>query len=254
MTKTLALSALALTLAAMPAAARQLTVEEALAAANATQTSSPKMRKAMNMAKPALTLKHTQKKNNLNTLYILSSENNGGFLVLSADDVAMPVLGYADEGSFDPDNIPPAMEGWLRHYSECIAYAAENGLTISGAPRNAAYEDIPAICQTRWNQDGPYWDLCPDDDEGKRCFTGCVATAMAQVMKVHRCPEEHGTGVASFDWGAHRLTLDMSKETFDWDNMLDVYNNGQDNETAPRCGRTHARLRLRRIHGLWIRR
>jgi len=237
-TKVLSVPAIMVLLGTGIAEARQLTVEEAVAAATASKGTSKHMRRAAAaLASPVL--RYTARKDGLNTVYVLSNGDNKGYMVLSADDVAMPVLGYADEGSFDPDNMPPAMEEWLRQYSDHIAYAASTGASIVAAPRNAAYEDIPEICKTRWNQDSPYSDQCPEID-GRRCLTGCVATAMAQVLKAHRWPEQP-SGVATYNWeytkeGSDQkyhkqLTLDMSTVTLGWDNMIDNYNNGAGNAT-----------------------
>lgn len=199
-----------------PAFARQLTVDEAIAAAS----SSKGMQKAVRAND--LQLKYTVKADRLNTLYVVS--DGKGYMVLAADDVATPVLGYADT-AFDPDNIPPAMQGWLEQYSEQIAYAAAHGLTVYGAPSRAGYSSVAPLTTTQWNQDSPYNDLCPKVGN-MRTYTGCVATAMAQVINTYKWPET-GKGSISNSSAGNRVTLDFSSLTFKWNQMIDNYSNGR---------------------------
>ncbi|MDO4319050.1 MAG: C10 family peptidase [Bacteroidales bacterium] len=200
-----------------PAFARQLTVDEAIAAAGA----SASMQKAPKANK--YELKYTVKADRLNTVYVVS--DGKGYMVLSADDVATPVLGYADSGSFDPANIPPAMQGWLEQYSEQIAYAAAHGLTVYGAPSRAGFSNIAPLVSTMWNQDSPYNDLCPKVGNTST-YTGCVATAMAQVINTYKWPVTGKGSIINNSTGT-RVTLDFSTLTFKWDQMINNYAGGR---------------------------
>ena len=127
--------------------------------------------------------------------YIFNTGN--GFVIVSADDIATPVLGYSDEGNFDPQNIPVNMNEWLQGYEHDISLGISNGVSASAeiandweklsnglmvAPKRS--RAVNALVSTKWNQGSPYNNLCPyDDAEGERTVTGCVATAMAQMMK-----------------------------------------------------------------------
>ena len=120
-------------------------------------------------------------------LYVFNVTDNGGFVIVSNDDVATPILGYSDSGSFDPNNIPENMRAWLQGYADEIAWAKQHGVVKAPAASNrasAVKEPIAALVQTKWNQDSPYNDLVSSTDYFPiaGAVTGCVATAMAQVM------------------------------------------------------------------------
>lgn len=201
------------------ASARQLSVDEALAGA----LGSTSVQHAPGNA-ASYRLAYTASQAGLNTLYVVS-RSEGGYMVLAADDVAPALLGYSDEGTFNPADIPPAMQGWLDQYSAQIGLAAERGGMVLGAPANPALPDVAPITRTRWNQDAPYNNYCPTVN-GQETYTGCVATAMAQVMKVYEWPRT-GQGVNSYDWNGKRLSFDFGATTFNWADMADVYNGEQ---------------------------
>lgn len=150
----------------------------------------------------------------------------GGFMVLAADDAGAPLLGYSDSGEFDPDNIPPQLQYWLDAYAEQMAAAT----MPYQAPVWPDWASIEPLCKTRWDQNAPYNDLCPTVSVGGtqvRTVTGCVATAMAQVMKYFNYPET-GTGTHSYTWTDqnnvdHAMSIDFSTVHFNWADMLDIY-------------------------------
>lgn len=116
-------------------------------------------------------------------VYVFGTAKAGeGFLVVSADDCAQPLLGYSDSGTFDPDAIPPQMKWWLEEYSRQIEYMNARGIT-AGAPMRVDRAPIAPQIKTDWDQDAPYNSQCPIYG-ASRCYTGCVATAMAQVMNL----------------------------------------------------------------------
>ena len=170
-------AALAVLMGLSPAFARQLTVDEAIAAANSSV--------GMQKAAPAKNyeLKYTVKAEKLNTLYVVS--DGQGYMVLAADDVATPLLGYSDSGSFDAEMMPPSMKAWLDQYSAQIAYAAAHGAKVHAAAPRANYTSIAPLVSTKWNQDKPYNDMCPKVGNTPT-YTGCVATAMAQVVNTYK--------------------------------------------------------------------
>lgn len=155
------------------------------------------------------------------TFYVFSTASRT--IIASADDVAVPLLGYIDSGNFDPARMPPQMKSFLESYSAEIAAATASGrihITKAAASR-AERQAIEPLCRTGWNQDAPYNDLCPVKN-GDRTYTGCVATAMAQVMKYFSYPTK-GSGSVSYSWNKQTLSLDLSATEFDWGSMLDRY-------------------------------
>ena len=213
------------------AAARQLTPEEALAAARQTAAKTGQRMKMMQNGQ-TMQLAYTGSDGNVNCFYVFNhtttttGDNSGnGFVIVSADDLAPALLGYVDNGEFNYTDAPDAMKWWLTQYEQAIGQAARTGKAISR--QNEAQTDRPAIphlMQTQWAQGAPYYNLCPTLSS-RRCVTGCVATAMAQVMKYHRWPEQ-GTGSNTYWWnnGGKELSADFSSTTYQWDNMLNNYN------------------------------
>ncbi|MBO7652750.1 MAG: C10 family peptidase [Bacteroidales bacterium] len=167
-------------------------------------------------------------------LYIFNT--NGGFVIVSADDAAKPILGYSQQGSFDPNNIPVNARAWLKGYNSEIQYAIDNNIEAGAETRNAwnnlrngnglAPKSTRAISQmltTTWNQAPYYNNLCPYDEQADgRSVTGCVATAMAQVMKYWNWPVR-GTGSHSYTSDEHpeygTMSANFGNTTYDWDNM-----------------------------------
>ena len=122
-------------------------------------------------------------------LYIFNINNNGGYVIVSNDDQTTPILGFSDSGSIDPDNMPSNMRAWLQGYADEIAWLQKNGITTTPATNKArrrasahSTNAIEPMISTKWGQDEPYNYYCPMVDQGYKIVTGCVATAMAQVM------------------------------------------------------------------------
>ena len=144
----------------------------------------------------------------------------GGFVMVDAhEDGEVPsVVGYVPEGEFDIGRIPPALQ-WVM----------DQGGWVTG---DGAWKDVEPLMTTRWNQRKPYDGAIPVlDSEGKPFVTGCVATATAQIMKYHNCPER-GTGSVSYSFAYNdshngytigEFEVDFSKTAYDWGNMLDSY-------------------------------
>lgn len=220
MKKLLTLLALASLLpAALPAAT--ITPEEALLRARRSNRLSAV---TGNLQTPRLV--HTEKWNgSLPTVYVFDSGD--GYLLLGADDVAAPLLGYSDSGKFDLSNLPPQMKWWLEEYSRQIAAAsAASSGSVALAPATQAAEDMEEIApllKTQWNQDAPYNDDAPVF-EGRASMTGCVATSMAQVMNYFRYPAI-GTGKITYTTETYRkeLSMDLGENGFDWSAMQDTY-------------------------------
>ncbi len=160
-------------------------------------------------------------------VYVFAHQTDG-YMVLSADDIAYPVLGFSDSGKLDNDNMAPAMRWWLDEYARQIAWARERGIeTQSVAEPKSGRRDVPAMLKTSWDQGEPYNMLCPVINGG-RAYTGCVATAMSQIMYYFKYPEV-GVGTVSYndeDGCGKRLTWHLGDHPFEWDDMLTSYRPG----------------------------
>lgn len=172
--------------------------------------------------------------------YIFNSADGNGYVVVSADDVARPILGYSDNGNIDVSTMPENMRWWLGEYNAQIEWAKANNLPqsaeiadewrkVSTGTQQAATVVVGPLLSTTWGQSTPYNNLCPKININNRehtTLTGCVATAMAQIMNYHQWPT-HGTGFKSYTTSTHQfqLSVDLSQTTYDWRNMRDSYTN-----------------------------
>ena len=172
-------------------------------------------------------------------LYIFNTTGNRGYVIVSGDDRTIPVLGYVDQGSFDPNNVPVNMREWLDSYAEQIAALDYLGITGDEltAPRPTRNSISPLIT-SHWNQDDPYWNHCPEfmdvdengDTVGEMAYTGCVATAMSQIMNYYKfplnCTQTIPSYMVTFYWQDDYGVFDtdpLPPIMFDWDNMRDNY-------------------------------
>lgn len=154
-------------------------------------------------------------------VYLFSRGDNKGFYAVSADDTSVPLLGFSDNGTLPEsfDQLPDGLQYWLGELARQVAFNSNRGLTYApSAP--VMRQSIAPQCATRWNQDAPYNDLCPTVN-GQATYTGCAATAMAQVVKYYNYPA-HIKGSYSYTWKSQTLSVDESV-VFDWDNMLNIY-------------------------------
>ena len=161
--------------------------------------------------------------------YAFNIGDNDGFVIVSGDDSLTELVGYSDSGSFDSDNIPDNMHSWLQTYSDYVA-SVQNG--ESKAKRQQLGKVTTVVVRpfvtTEWNQGEPYNRLTPILQGNTHCATGCVATAMAQVMKYYEWPER-GTGSNKYQHSVFgTLSMDFSQSVYDWDNMLDIYSSYYD--------------------------
>lgn len=178
-------------------------------------------------------------------LYIFNGDE--GFVVMAADDCVQPILGYSLTGEFVAENMPTNISSWLQGYNDEIQYAIDNKLKATsetaklwkdlanGNSKAAKATTVVApLIQTRWSQNGIgpsnngvflFNNLCPtvaSGGHGGHAFTGCVATAMAQIMKYWDYPS-HGIGSHSYLWNEQTLSADFGSTTYDWDNMTNTY-------------------------------
>ena len=120
--------------------------------------------------------------------YVFNAEQNGGFVVIAANDLMPEVLGYAEQGHFDLSDAPDNVK-WLFDYYAKVAQSLKNVPANSAAKRRAGSSraELAPLMNTRWDQAGVYQTHCPEIN-GQKTLTGCVATAMAQVVNFFQWP------------------------------------------------------------------
>lgn len=150
--------------------------------------------------------------------YVFNVGQNLGYVVVSGDDRTAPILGYSEHGTFDVDKIPCNMAAWLQGYADQIKYIQEHPeaqVTRGDVPTHA---DVSSLISTTWGQNAPYNNLLPSVG-GRKCVTGCGATAMAQIMNFHGAPAGC-SGIPGYTTSTHSIVCDaLPATTFDWGNM-----------------------------------
>ncbi len=162
--------------------------------------------------------------------YTVIGYANGGFAVIANDDRFAPVLGYSD-GKVG-DDAPLALQWWMDAVDESLErQLAEGTNTRAEVDRPTTYSNsVAPLLTTTWGQETPYNNLTPvyTTAEGEAHYmTGCVSTAMSQIMNYHEWPVT-GTGSSSYQFTpvggqAQTLSANYGETTYDWANMLDSY-------------------------------
>lgn len=166
--------------------------------------------------------------------YVFANGEDKGFTIVSGDDRMPEVVGYSAQGTYDPDHLPANYVGFMKAYQETVEALLKGDAQVSGglaearqwrAERAGTAAVAPLLGGIKWNQTEPYNNRCPLYDETNRSVTGCVATAMAQVMMYHQYPKELKSTIEAYTTKSKGIKIPAinSGETYDWDNMLPDY-------------------------------
>ena len=150
--------------------------------------------------------------------YIFNVGNKGGFVIVSGDDRTEPILGYSDRGSLNPDSVPDNVK-WLLGYYERVLTAIANDKNYTRPARTRGAEErakVETLMATEWGQDFPYNIKCPIFN-GQRSVTGCVATAMAQVLNYNRWPKDYTSAVPAYTTWSNQIYMpQLEPVKFGW--------------------------------------
>lgn len=211
------------------AAPRSLSQAKAIAAKFAAQ----KGGSAKKAARRALTCAHASEADR--PYYVFNQGDNQGFTIVSADDVLPEIVGYADTGAFDDGNMPEGLAAFMDAYRKTATAIlagdkdATDNMNKLTAIRSAgkATAVSPLLRSMAWNQSEPYNNQCPLWNGTDRAVTGCVATAMAQVMAYYKYPATLQADIPSYKYRYELTTEPIAKgAAYDWDNMLPRYTSG----------------------------
>ncbi len=168
--------------------------------------------------------------------YVFSMSDEAGFVIVSGDDIAKPILGCSFEGTFEEDDLPPNMQEWLEDMEKQIMQARESGMQQS--EETAQQWKAPTVgratfkLQTAlWHQRNPLNQLCPLD-KGKRSVTGCVATAHGILMKYYGYPAKGRGTTKAYITGKKELSVAERNldHPYNWDMILMEYKDGEYNQ------------------------
>ena len=198
----------------------------------------------MRLAKQQLRIEQAQQDNAY--YYVFNVGEQQGFVIVSGDDRTPDILGYADSGSFSDQDMPDNMRAWLQGYEDQMRWMDEHpDLQKASRKANSTRSSINPLITTMWDQGKPYDRETPiarykrvTDQYGNYvrtdttfCVTGCVATAMAQIMYYHHWPVDPTTSIPGYSdsgYDSEGSTLpspsnDLPSTTFDWTKMRDTY-------------------------------
>ena len=166
---------------------------------------------------------------------------SGGFAVIGNDDRMPAVIGYSDT-KYTTGN--PNFEWYLHEVSKAAARAKANNDNAGGYYLDTLAHDksIKPLLTTKWGQGAPFNDMCPTvDSTGTKAYTGCVATATAQILYYNKYPKKgSGSGTATVFYNNQTyapVTVDFSQSAYDYDSMLTGYSNGYTQEQADAVSR-----------------
>lgn len=174
--------------------------------------------------------------------YVFPNANSKGFTIVSGDDRLPEIVGYSSQGSYDENNLPEGFVSFMKAYqnlynkvnlgdAEALKNLAEikawrNKKNASAASTSAV---APLLGNIEWDQTSPYNNMCPKYDSVHVAATGCVATAMAQVMAYYKYPKQLKADIPGYvnRWNGIPMeipTITQEEGVYDWDNMLPKYN------------------------------
>ena len=158
---------------------------------------------------------------NADAAYYTFNAPHGGFVIVAGDDRVPAVLGYSDKNTFDPQEMPEAMQTLLEGYVAQIDALDRGGKT---APHFVNGNAIAPLVTAQWDQDAPYNLLFPTLSNGQVAYVGCVATAMAQVLYYWKWPARTTMPIPAFTSEGEPIYMpQLPVINFAWDKMQDTY-------------------------------
>lgn len=166
--------------------------------------------------------------------YVFPNGEGKGFTVVSGDDRLPEVVGYSDKGTYDEENLPSNYVGFMKAYEEMVGQLdngdsrASASIAEAKALRSSGYQQptvAPLLGSIQWDQIIPYNKMCPMYNSTNRSVTGCVATAMAQVMMYYQYPKTLQADIPAYVTRTKYLSIPQINkgESYDWNNMLPQY-------------------------------
>lgn len=189
--------------------------------------------------------------NSTSSYYVFPNGEGKGFTIVSGDDRLPEIVGYSVRGTYDEKQLPSNYVSFMKAYQEMVETMEKGDARVLASVAEAKTlratggqqpKVAPLLGEIAWNQDTPYNNMCPIYNGTDRAVTGCVATAMAQVMAYYQHPKQLLEDIPQYTrtWYGNTITVPaISKEegVYDWDNMLptystDNYNDAQANAVA----------------------
>ncbi len=180
--------------------------------------------------------------------YVFDNAPGMGFTIVSGSDRMPEILGYSEQGNIGTGELPPQFV-WFLEQCAATAQAAESGdtavlrdLAEARSLRTARGYGVavkPLLGEIKWNQTFPYNMYCPKYDGANSSATGCVATAMAQIMAYHRHPDTLLANIPAYTTNTYgiRVEGEAAGYAYNWDAMLPVYGGNETFESQDAVAR-----------------
>lgn len=189
-------------------------------------------------------------KNNAKTedayYYVFSAGNNRGYTIISGDDRFPAIVGYTESGDYSTEKLPTNLVSFMQSYQDFMDNATDEQIAEIQAWRaqGVTHSSVVPFLEAKWNQSEPYNNMCPEykyymgeNILTNRSVTGCVATAIAQILYHYRHPTQLMTTIPAYELklivNSYTNYIQMPEiaegEMYDWDNMLPVYNGSESN-------------------------
>lgn len=179
--------------------------------------------------------------------YVFPHGEGKGFTIVSGDDCLPEIVGYTDQGTYDEASLPESYKNFMKAYQEMVeALTKGDQATLRNLAEVKAYRSSvnsthskavsPLLGNIAWNQTKPFNNMCPIYDGKNRAVTGCVATAMAQVMAYYKHPKQLLQDIPEYTrkWFGRDVAvpgISKSDGVYDWDNMLPFYSTAEGSYT-----------------------
>lgn len=160
--------------------------------------------------------------------YVFTAGENLGYTVVSGDDRLPAIVGYTESGGFDAQRMPDGLATFMQQYQSFVDNATDEQIAGAMAFKAAAkHAKVDPFMEEKWNQGEPYNNMCPYYALGERAVTGCVATAVAQILHYYKCPvklQDDIPAYTTFSYGLSMSAISADvQEDYDWANMLNAY-------------------------------
>ena len=176
--------------------------------------------------------------------YVFNADGNQGFVIVSGDDRTPEILGYSTTGTLNVEQMPDNLKWWLDSYARQIEALGTSAKPVQKAKTRGTdkWKAVAPLIKTQWNQVKPYNLWCPDKngkvrgekgfDAGNICVTGCVATAMAQIMFFHQYPQNCPAISSYTTYSRHWTMNELPATSFKWAQMKKTYKGDETGESV----------------------
>lgn len=187
---------------------------------------------------PQLVLAKKKQNKNEAYYYVFSAGHDLGYTIVSGDDRLPEIVGYTESGNYDADKLPENLASFMQAYQDFADNATDGQIEeIKEWKAQMRHEPVAPLMEEKWNQRAPYNNMCPEikynDTQGDRAVTGCVATAIAQILHHYQCPDKLKNNIPAYSaqtivYNGYKNEINMPEIStadgvYDWQNMLNAY-------------------------------